>query len=352
MLEVAVSHRVGTLDLNVAFRSSGGVTVLFGASGAGKTSVLRAVAGLLPCPDMTLRVRGQDLSRLPSEKRRIGYVFQDARLFPHLTVAQNLDYGARFGRAGGAAERAHIIELLNIGGLLNRAPRNLSGGEKQRVAIGRALLSDPQLLCMDEPLASLDAPRRAQILPYLERLRDETDIPILYVSHDATEVARLATTLVVIRDGKVVQSGPVEDVLSNPMALPDLGVRAAGAVLNARVTAHEGDLSLLEFPGGTLRLPHVPASVGEGIRLRVAAQDVILATEEPKSISALNVLKGQVEALHFGQGPGVAVRLRVGDTPILARITKTSAQTLGLETGMTAYAILKATAFDPAGVGT
>lgn len=352
MLEVAVAQRLGALDLNVSFQSPGGVTVLFGASGAGKTSVLRVVSGLLPSPDMTLRVRGQDLSRLPPEQRRIGYVFQDARLFPHMTVAQNLDYGARFGRAGAAATRAHIIDLLNIGPLLDRAPRNLSGGEKQRVAIGRALLSDPNLLCMDEPLASLDAPRRAQILPYLERLRDETDIPILYVSHDATEVARLATTLVVIKDGRVVQSGAVEEVLSDPVALPDLGVRAAGAVLNARVTAHEGDLSELAFPGGLLRLPRVAAAVNEAIRLRIAAQDVIIATEEPKGISALNVLKGQIEALHFGQGPGVAVRLRVGETPILARITKSSAHALGLETGMTAYAILKATAFDPAGVGT
>lgn len=352
MLEVSINRQLGDLHLDVSFASPGGVTVLFGESGAGKTSVLRAVAGLLPCPSLKLHVGSSDLADLPPEDRRIGYVFQDARLFPHLSVAQNLDFGARFGRQASADTRAHMIDLLDIGPLLDRAPRGLSGGEKQRVAIGRALLSDPRLLAMDEPLASLDAPRRAQILPYLERLRDETDIPILYVSHDATEVARLATTLVVIKTGHVVQSGPVEEVLSNPEALPDLGVRAAGAVLRATVTAHEGDLSILSFAGGILRLPRVAARLGEAIRVRVAAQDIIIATEAPKAISALNVLEGMVEALHYGQGPGVAVRLRVGDTPILARITKTSAQALKLETGMTAYAVLKATAFDPAGVGT
>lgn len=350
MLKVQIKNARPELDL--AFTAPAGVTVLFGPSGAGKTSVLRAIAGLLPCDQARIELAGQRIDARPPEARRIGFVFQDARLFPHLDVAGNLDYAARFGRGGAAQRRAQVVEMLDLGAVLTRTPRNLSGGERQRVAIARALLSDPALLCLDEPLASLDAPRRALIMPYMERLRDHFDLPILYVTHDAAEVARLATTLVVLKQGRVVQSGPAEQVMSDPAALPHLGVRAAGAIFQARVLRQEGELSVLDLGGVELRLPQVPALLGDTIRLRIAAQDVILATREPKGLSALNVLKGPITAIHQGKGPGVAVQLMVGKAPLLARITKTSAKAMGLAVGQEVYAILKATAFDPAGVGT
>lgn len=358
-LEVSLAHRFEGFELDCAFSAPAGVTALFGRSGSGKTTIVQAVAGLLR-PDrgrvaLDGRVLADSESRafLPPHKRRIGYVFQEGRLFPHLSVQQNLEYGRRF-----SAEKAkttdfdHIIALLGIESLLNRRPGRLSGGEKQRVAIGRALLSSPQLLAMDEPLAALDEPRKREILPYLERIRDEAGVPILYVSHSLAEVARLATTLVVLEDGKVVQAGSAESVLSDPAMAARFGGREAGAVLRGRIVRHHEDgLSEIAIGGGTLFLPAVDAAPGAEIRARIDAKDVMLARRKPEEISALNILKSKVVSIQPGAGPGVLVQLSLGDQNLLARITKRSAAALNLKPEMTVYAVAKTVSVAPLDVG-
>ncbi len=216
MLRVDVVKQLGEFSLEASFESQGRVTGLFGASGAGKTSLVNMIAGLMQPDRGTIAIDGEMLDdttkgiHVPAHRRRIGYVFQDARLFPHLSVLANLDYGRRMNHlADDPAQQARITELLDIGHLLDRRPGKLSGGERQRVALGRALLSKPRLLLLDEPLGSLDEGRRAEILPYLVRLRDEARIPMVYVSHDAAEMRQLATQIVVLRHGRVTSFGGV-----------------------------------------------------------------------------------------------------------------------------------------------
>ena len=250
------------------------------------------------------------------------------------------------------AQEKRIIDMLGLGPLLSRRPATLSGGEQQRVAIGRALLSAPQLLIMDEPLAALDRPRKAEILPYLERLRDEAGLPMLYVSHAIDEIARLADTLVVLQDGLVMRAGPALELFCDPDAVPLIGVRDAGAVLVATIMAYDSDgLCALSVSGGTVHLPGVTGEIGRQLRLRVLAQDIILATERPQNISALNILPVVVTSLRYGDGPGVAVGLQLGDEKLLARITKRSATQLGLERGQSCFAILKATTVARGSIG-
>jgi len=279
-------------------------------------------------------------------------VFQDGRLFPHLSVRQNLAYGARFAPGGAAgAELDQVVEMLGIGPLLGRRPGALSGGEKQRVAIGRALLSAPDMILADEPLAALDAARKDEILPYFERLRDVVSVPILYVSHSASEVARLATTVVALEAGRVVRQGTAEVVLGDPAPLPT-GPREAGAVLSARVHRHHDDgLTELEAGGEALFLPRLPQAPGSRVRLRIAAHDVILSRGRPEGLSALNILPGRVHEVHPGAGPGAIVAL---DTPagrVLARITGRSAAALGLAPGVTVHAVIKSVAVARSDIG-
>ena len=345
-LSVDLSHRFGDFALNVAFKAGPGVTALFGRSGAGKSTIVNAVAGLLR-PDaaqITLDSTTFNDARtcLPAHKRRVGYVFQDSRLFPHLDVAQNLDYASRFGAKSTA--RDHIIDLLGLGRLLTRRPATLSGGERQRVALGRALLSDPRLLLMDEPLAALDGPRKSEILPYLDRLKSETGVPILYVSHAVDEVARLADHMVLLEDGRVARAGPLFDVMADPAAVPLLGVREAGAVLRARIEAHgEDGLSTLRVSAGTLNLLGVHAPVGADIRLRVLAQDVLLSLEMPTGLSAQNILPVTIKDIRSGGGPGAAISLEAGSDALLARVTARAVTSMGLHQGQQLFAIIKAT---------
>ncbi|MBN2907742.1 MAG: molybdenum ABC transporter ATP-binding protein [Rhodobacteraceae bacterium] len=348
-LSVALSHDLPGFTLDVAFEAPRGVTVLFGQSGSGKTTIINAVAGLVRPRSGRVAVDGQvllDTARgvwLPPHRRRIGYVFQEARLFPHLSVRQNLAYGRWFARARPGGESLEkVVEMLGIGHLLARRPAGLSGGEKQRVAIGRALLARPALILADEPLAALDEARKAEIMPYFERLRDEVSVPILYVSHSAAEVARLATTVVALRDGRVIGQGPAARVLGDPQVTP-LGAHQAGAVLQARVVAHHIDgLSELEAGGQRLLVPGVAGAPGTALRVHVEAGDVMLATRRPEGISALNVLPATVRELRLGTGPGALVQLAVGDSVILSRITRRSAQALGLAPGQQVFAVLKA----------
>lgn len=350
-LEVHLRHGFPGFRLEVDLTLPGGVSCLFGRSGSGKTSIVNVVAGLLRPDAARIVLDGVPLHDLAPHRREVGYVFQDARLFPHLTVAQNLTYGPRVRRQPPQG-MDRIVDLLGIGALLDRRPATLSGGEKQRVAIGRALLSRPRLLLMDEPLASLDEGRKAEILPYIEALRDETGLPILYVSHSLPEVARLATTIVVIEGGRVAVVGPAAEILSDPAAAPLLGLRDAGAVLTARIVAHEADgLTRLETEAGPLWLPQVAGPPGGVVRIRIAAQDVILSRDRPVGLSALNILAGTVAALHEGQGPGVLVRLSVGSEFLLARLTRRSAQALELAPGVGVHAVLKSVAVAQADVG-
>jgi molybdate transport system ATP-binding protein len=346
-----------TLDMDLT--GGPGITALFGPSGAGKTTATAVMAGLLR-PD-TGRVRLGDRVLLdtdarvfvPPYRRRIGCVFQDGRLFPHLDVAGNLRFGRRRAAGPPPLPEDTLVDLLGLGPLLTRRPGTLSGGERQRVALGRALLAAPEMLVMDEPLAALDGPRKDDILPYLDRLKSQAGLPILYVTHDVDELARLADSVALLQGGRVVRQGPVFDVLADPAALPLVGVRDAGAVLVARVveTAADG-LTRLDTPAGPLELPGVQAAPGDEVRLRIPAHDVILAVDRPHGLSARNVLPAEVEALHEGRGPGVAVGLRCGEARLLARMTHRSCAELGLRPGLGVFAILKATAISRAGIST
>lgn len=341
-LSVAIKHRFGDFALDVTFEAGPGVTALYGRSGAGKTTIVNAVAGLLRPDQARITLDGTRFDTLRVHKRRVGYVFQDARLFPHLSVADNLDYAGRYGAR--AKDRPRIIEMLGIGALLDRRPATLSGGEKQRVALGRALLSDPRLLLMDEPLAALDAPRKAEILPYLDRLKAETGVPILYVSHAVDEVARLADHMVLLAQGRVARAGPLFEVMADPAAVPLLGVRAAGAVLRGRVTAHGADgLSTLALSAGSIQLLGVQAPVGAEVRLRVLAQDVLLSLQEPQGLSAQNILPVTITAIRSGDGPGAAIALDAGGDALLARVTGRAVTRMGLAEGQKLFAVIKAT---------
>ncbi len=355
-IEISIGHRFGDFTLDAELRAGPGVTALFGPSGSGKTSIANGVAGLFRPERGRIAIHGRTLFSarecidIAPHKRRVGYVFQDGRLFPHLTVAGNLGFARRFARSPG--EMRDIVHFLGLEQLLERRPGDLSGGEKQRVALARALLSDPAVLLMDEPLAALDEPRKQEILPYLERFRDVTRIPILYVSHSVAEVARLADDMVILEAGRVVHHGRTEEVLSDPAAIGFVGVREAGSVLRGKVCAHGRDgLSQLVISGGALFLPGVTADIGAEIRVRVLAQDVLLSLDPPRNLSSRNILLVRVEEIRIGEGPGAAVSLRVGRDRLLARITAQAAREMQLEPGLSCYAILKATAVAKGSIG-
>ncbi len=357
-LSVRLQHDLPDIRLDLSFDAPPGVTVLFGRSGSGKTTVVNAVAGLLRPKAGRVSVDGWELFDtekglwLPPHKRRLGYIFQEGRLFPHLNVRQNLAYGRWFAPRRARRENPdRVVEMLGIGHLLDRRPAGLSGGEKQRVAIGRALLASPRLILADEPLAALDDARKSEILPYFETLRDEVSVPILYVTHSAAEVARLATSVVALQDGKSVRHGPASEVLSDPSVAP-AGVRAVGAVLQVKVSRHHADgLTELNAGGTSLYLPHIPHQVGETLRIRIPAQEVILSRTRPVGLSALNILEGTVETVRSGEGPGAIVSVKTPAGAVLARITRRSVEALELEPGRPCYAVVKTVALAPQDVG-
>ena len=360
ILEVDIEHRLGAFELDIHFRSGRGLTALLGRSGAGKTSVVNVIAGLVRPERGRIVVDGSVLIdtargiRAPAHRRRVGYVFQEDRLFPHLTVRQNLLFGRWFAPGPAPAARLDdVVDLLGIGTLLDRRPGRLSGGEKQRVAIGRALLASPRLLLMDEPLASLDARRKDEIFPYIERLRDQAGVPIVYVSHAVGEVTRLANTIVLITDGRVRAVGPLQEVMGRAELYPMAGRFEAGAVLAARVAAHDARWGLTELAGafGKLTVPRLPAPVGAALRVRIRARDVILAATPPTGISALNVLAGRVEAVVPIEEAALEVQLRLGNERLLARVTRRSGATLGLVPGREIFAVIKTVAIDRRSLG-
>ena len=340
-----------SLDVDLHLPASG-VTALFGHSGSGKTTLLRCMAGLEPARAGRLVVNGEVWQdgpiQLPTHQRPLGYVFQEASLFPHLTVEQNLRFGMKRSAQSAAARFDQCVDLLGIGHLLGRMPAGLSGGERQRVAIARALLTAPKLLLMDEPLAALDLKRKQEILPYLERLHRELDIPVIYVSHSPDEVARLADHLVLLDQGKVVAHGPLAETLSR-LDLPAAFADDAGVVIEATLLApspqDEADgLSQLEFAGGTIVVSARRDAVGTSLRCRIHARDVSLARYAEES-SILNRFSGIVTGFAETENPAhLLVRLDVSGTPLLARITRRSARQLALVEGDSLIAQVKAVA--------
>lgn len=352
MIDLDIRRRQGDFTVDMAFSADGaGVTALFGRSGSGKTSVINMVAGLARPDAGRIAVaegvlfdsaKGIDV---PPDRRRVGYVFQEARLFPHLTVRANLTYGMRRAARG---ERYvgfdQAVAVLGIDHLLERRPASLSGGEKQRVAIGRALLASPRVLLMDEPLASLDSSRKGEVLPFIARLPREFGIPILYVTHSMDEILRLADTLVLVDGGRAAAVGSLEDVTSRIDLRPLTGRYAAGAVVRAVVAGQDESygLTLLSFAGGMLKMGRVDLPPGTPVRLRVHARDIALATQPPANVSIQNVFPAIIRALRPTGGHLVDVSLDAGGAALWAQITALSCDDLGLVAGRSVHVMIKA----------
>jgi molybdate transport system ATP-binding protein len=361
-LDVVIRKRLGGFRLDAAFRANArGLTALFGRSGAGKTSVVAAIAGLLRPDEGRIVVGGETLFdsargiNLAVEHRRVGYIFQDARLFPHLTVQDNLRYGWK--RAPAREHRIPfdaVVNLLGIAHLLDRRPLKLSGGERQRVAIGRALLAQPRVLLMDEPLASLDAERKSEILPYIERLRDELGVLIVYVSHTVEEVVRLANTIVLIDAGRVVAQGSPMDLSQRLDLRPLLGRFEAGSVIEGRVIDHDDRrmISRISIGAHALALPRFEAAAGRRVRVRIRARDVILAVAQPNGLSVQNVLPGRVQEIADESGAYAEVKVDVDGAALVARVTRDSVNRLGLTPGGPVYVLVKAVAIDGHAIST
>ncbi len=353
-LAFRLRHRFASVRMDMAFEvPAPGVTVLFGPSGAGKSTIIAAAAGLFRPDECRIVVDGQVLADtetgvwLPPERRRIGLVFQDAKLFPHMSVATNLRFGLR--RVGpGAVKFDEIVELLGIGALLDRRPHTLSGGERQRVAIGRALLAQPHLLLMDEPLASLDSARKAEILPYLMRLKTALRLPVLYVTHALEEVVQLADSLVLVEAGRVVGCGTVSEIAARsdlPLAQRD----DAGALLLCRVIEHDAgrELTRLEGGGATFWVPLLNTPPGAGCRIRIPAREVILASRPPEGISLHNIVPGTVRRIApEAARRSVVVEIALPGGALLARVTPDAILRLGLAPGGPVLALIKSTSIE------
>ncbi|MBC7435690.1 MAG: molybdenum ABC transporter ATP-binding protein [Bdellovibrionales bacterium] len=352
-VRLKVAYADFTLDVDLALPGRG-VTALFGASGCGKTTLLRAVAGLQKATHARVCINGelwQDDARgvfLPTHQRALGYVFQDAALFAHLNVRRNIEFGlSRVPEAQRRVSVERAVEMLGIGHLMDRKPATLSGGERQRAGIAQALATSPHLLLLDEPLAALDAQRKAEILPYLERLHSELDLPMLYVSHAPDEVARLADHLVLLAAGRVQATGDAQDLMTR-LDLPLARGDTAGAVVAATVHSHDPayQLSSLAFAGGTILLPNqgLERPAGTAVRLRMQARDVSLTLARQEGTSILNIFAATVVALSDDSPGQVMVALDAGDARLLARVTRRSADALRLAPGLVVYAQVKGVA--------
>ena len=353
-LRVDVEVKVEDFLLKAKFSASTGLTAFFGRSGSGKTTLVNLIAGLEKPRVGRIEIGGDVLfdsiarRNLPPERRRIGYIFQEDRLFPHLSVQSNLTYGWRFKKAGLQRHSlSDVVSLLDLGNLLERRPATLSGGERQRVAIGRAVLTSPDILLMDEPLASLDSRRKSQIIPFIERLRDDAGIPIIYVSHDIDEVIRLADNMVILENGRTVAAGTVEDVMSRLDLRPLTGRYEAGAVFRVRVSGQDKTYGLTEltFPGGRLWVPALEQPLGYKMRMRIRARDVSLSLSRPLDTSILNIVEGKVIEVGDDDSSQADVLVDVG-APLMARVTRKSVAAMRLQPGTRIFALIKAVAID------
>jgi len=346
MLQVSVVRKRPGFSLEATFAApTPGVIALFGRSGSGKTTLVNIISGLSAPDAGDIRLDEDVLTDVPVERRRIGYVFQDARLFPHLNVTGNLRYGETRARtAPQVIGFDEVVTLLGLTQFLQRRPRELSGGERARVALGRALLSQPRLLLLDEPLASLDLARREEVLPYLEALRDHLAIPMVYVSHQFDEVLRLATHVVLLEAGKVLAQGPVNEVSLRPELQSVVGPDLVGAVLEGVVVRLDCDTGSADLAvgRGTLQVSLRDVPVGSRVRLQLLARDVILATQPVQGLSVRNALASTVTAISNDDYGAVLVRLDVGGETVLARITQDAQRTLNMRPGDAVWTIVKA----------
>jgi molybdate transport system ATP-binding protein len=332
-----------TLGLN-------GITTVFGPSGSGKTTLLRSIAGL----ERTARGRvvcagtiwQDERVFVPAHARRIGYVFQDGRLFSHLDVRGNLRFAVRHRPSGARIAFDDVVAALDLDTLLDREPTSLSGGEEQRVAIGRALLTDPRLLLMDEPVSSLDAARRLEIVHYVERLPARFGLPVIYVTHSVDEAARLADDMLLLSEGRVVAHGPAKNILESIDLWSSTGRLEAGSLLDTRVIAHDRGMTELAVDDATLRVPGIEAEPGTSVRLKINARDVVIATERPLHLSIRNVLAAEIESISIDRAIYAELLLRVGGQGLRARITQEALQELGLAEGRKVFALIKSVAFD------
>lgn len=356
MLDLKIEKELQGFKLDIAFQSDAPVTALFGRSGAGKSTILKLIAGLanpdkgtIVLDDTTLfdYVSGVDL---PAHKRGLGMVFQDARLFPHYDVKTNLTYANWAGGRKANLEFSRVVDLLGLAHLLDRKPQNLSGGEKQRVAIGRALLSNPKLLLLDEPLASLDIERKRALMPFLKAIRDEFKIPMVLVSHDPMDVHQLAEHLVIIDEGQVVEEGNVRSVFASHAMQERLGERNQSAIIEVNVSGFERDygLTLLSVGnpslGATIRL-HMDESTGEGMcRLLIHARDVALALSKPSDASLQNCLPAKITEINVSDNAHMWITCDVAGQTLFSQITKKSFDELRLEPGKTVFALIKSVA--------
>lgn len=362
MFSIRARKRRDDFALDVAIDvSSPGVVALFGRSGCGKTTLANIVAGLLRADEAHVEIDGVVLEGagryVPAERRRIGYVFQDARLFPHLDVLSNLRYGEKRAMKYSRRPNPHgrgsmppsdftlekIAPMLALEPLLSRRTHQLSGGERQRVALGRALLSQPRLLLLDEPLASLDSARREEVLPYLEKLRDELAIPIIYVSHQFEEVLRLATHVVLMERGKVLSQGSLDDLSLHPELRAIVGPDAVGSVLRGSVESFDGGtgLACVRIGNNSLQLNLRGVRVGSSVRVQLLARDVILATSRPENLSVRNTLTGTVARVVADDEDSDLVHVDVGGPLVLARVTRAASVALGLRSGLPIWVLVK-----------
>jgi molybdate transport system ATP-binding protein len=355
-LEVDIELARG--DFRLCVRESftlAGTTAIFGASGSGKTSLLRVIAGLEPAARGRIALRGRewlgDAGSIPAERRAIGYVFQDARLFAHLDVRGNLQFPVRHGKRRGNVSLDAIVAALGLADLLARYPASLSGGEQQRVAIGRALLADPVLLLMDEPLSSLDIARKRELLPLIRELATRFGVPVFYVTHDVDELAFLADRVVMLAGGRNVASGSAREILARADFARLSEIDDPGSILEAQIESQTGELSIVALAAGRIRLPRIPGAPGTAVALRVRARDVVLATVEPVGISIRNRLNATVRELQPRDDGLVTVWLQTGEQALAARITCEAAEELALAPGMAVFALIKSVALDTFGRG-
>ncbi|MGO9934155.1 MAG: molybdenum ABC transporter ATP-binding protein [Steroidobacteraceae bacterium] len=351
MLEVAAKKRLGGFNLEARFVSpTPGVVALFGRSGCGKSTLINVIAGLLEADSGRVALDGAvllDTERqidIPAERRRIGYVFQEARLFPHLSVAGNLRYAKTRAAAPAFVGLDMIVDMLGLGLLMSRRTHQLSGGERQRVAIGRALLSQPRLLLLDEPLASLDASRRDEVLPYLENLRDQLAIPMVYVSHNFDEVLRLATYLVLMESGRTTAAGGIAEMSLNPGVRAIIGADAVGAIVEGTVLGMDpaSGLTRVGVGHGELKVQSATAAAGAKLRVQLLARDLIVATRAPQQLSVRNILSGVVTAVTGDDGDADLIAIDIGGTIIMARVTRAATRELELKAGLPVWALVKA----------
>jgi molybdate transport system ATP-binding protein len=352
MLRVSALKKRDGFTLDAKFEApTPGIVALFGRSGCGKTTLVNIISGLLQADsalvqldDVALTDTSADVS-LPVEQRRIGYVFQDGRLFPHLNVASNLRYGLKRSSQKIFIAFDEVVDLLGLSLLLGRRPHQLSGGERQRVGLGRALLCQPQMLLLDEPLAALDVARREEVLPYLEALRDRLSIPMVYVSHQFEEVLQLATHVVLMDAGRVVAQGTLHEVSLLPELRAIVGPDSVGSVLDGVVTHAniEQGMATLQLGNGSLQVSLRDVAAGSRVRVQLLARDIIIATEKPYALSVRNALEGVVAEMAPDEDSAVLVKIDVGGGAIvLSRITQDAAGALGLRSGMSVWALVKA----------